>query len=132
LKASLDTNVVVSALATRGLCADVWRLVLSRHELILGEVVLDELQAVLRNKLGLSEPVIEEVLVSLGEYDLIPRPVEAPVEVEADPADAWILASALAAGAGFLITGDRDLLDLSLEGELRIVTPRDFWNQMRG
>jgi putative PIN family toxin of toxin-antitoxin system len=132
LKVFLDTNVIVSALATRGLCADVLRLVISRHELILGEVVLEELGAVLRGKLGLPEPLIEEVLVSFREHPVEPRPEEAPVHLGADPADAWVLASALASGVEFLITGDRHLLGLSLEGKLQIVTPRDFWERTRG
>jgi putative PIN family toxin of toxin-antitoxin system len=132
LKVFLDTNVIVSALATRGLCADVLRLVISRHELILGEVVLEELETVLRGKLGLPEPLIEEVLVSFREHSVEPRPEEAPVDLGADPADAWVLASALASGAEFLITGDRHLLGLSLEGKLQIVTPRVFWDRTRG
>jgi len=39
VKVFLDTNILVSGVATRGLCADVIRLVLAEHELITGEVV---------------------------------------------------------------------------------------------
>ena len=34
MKVLLDTNVLVSAFATRGLCADVLRLVLTEHEMV--------------------------------------------------------------------------------------------------
>jgi hypothetical protein len=37
VKVFLDTNVLVSGFAARGLCADVMRLVLAEHELIMGE-----------------------------------------------------------------------------------------------
>ena len=47
MKVFLDTNVLVSGLATRGLCADVIRLVLAEHELIAGEVALKEVERVL-------------------------------------------------------------------------------------
>tara|TARA_Y100000590_G_C15710915_1_gene1010249 strand:+ start:1307 stop:1432 length:126 start_codon:yes stop_codon:yes gene_type:complete len=40
MKVFLDTNVLVSAFATRGLCADVMRVILTEHELLIGEVVL--------------------------------------------------------------------------------------------
>ena len=48
----LDTNVVVSAVATRGLCADLFHVVLAEHELVLGETVLTELRPVLRRRSG--------------------------------------------------------------------------------
>ena len=40
MRVFLDTNVLVSALTTRGLAADVFRLALSEHELLTGEVNL--------------------------------------------------------------------------------------------
>ena len=41
-----DTNVLACAFGKRGLCADVPRLVLAEHELVTGEVVIEELRAV--------------------------------------------------------------------------------------
>jgi predicted nucleic acid-binding protein len=46
----LDTNVLASAIATRGICADVQQVTLAEHELVLGEKVLGELSRVLRTK----------------------------------------------------------------------------------
>jgi uncharacterized protein len=40
LRVFLDTNVLVSAFAARGLCADLFELVLLQHELILSRSVL--------------------------------------------------------------------------------------------
>lgn len=42
MRVALDTNVLVSAIGTRGLCADLMRLVLRDHELVVGEQVLLE------------------------------------------------------------------------------------------
>ncbi len=55
MRVCLDTNVLVAAFATRGLCADVFRTVLTEHDLVLGEVLLVELRRALRGKLKLSE-----------------------------------------------------------------------------
>jgi predicted nucleic acid-binding protein len=42
------------------------------------------------------------------------------------------LASAIAANAEILITGDKDLLDVADRVEaLRIMTPRTFWESVR-
>ena len=48
MKVFLDTNVLVSGFATRGLSADVIRHVMAKHELITAEVVLDELPGLVR------------------------------------------------------------------------------------
>lgn len=132
MKVFVDTNVLVSAFATRGLCADVFRLVISRHEFVVGEVVLEELEAVLQDKLQVPEPTVEDLLRHLREHTVVPRPDAAPIEVAGDPSDAWVLASAIGAGADVLVTGDRDLLELPPQADLAILTPRAFWNRMRG
>ena len=61
MRAFLDTNVLVSAVATQGLCAEVLHVVLAEHDLILGERVLGELRKVLRRKIGVEAGAIEDV-----------------------------------------------------------------------
>jgi putative PIN family toxin of toxin-antitoxin system len=133
VKVFLDTNVLVSAYATRGLYADVLRLVLTEHELITAEVVLDELERILTTKIRLPGAVVAEILASLREYPVQPRPssiVDFPIR---DPDDAWVLASALAAGADVLVSGDPHLLDAADEVTgIRITNPRGFWSMLRG
>ena len=53
MKVYLDTNVLVSAFATRGLSADLFESVLVGHDLVLGNRVVDELQRSLQRKLRL-------------------------------------------------------------------------------
>ncbi|MBI3373232.1 MAG: hypothetical protein HY017_16005 [Betaproteobacteria bacterium] len=43
-----------------------------------------------------------------------------------DPGDYYLLAKAIAAGADFLVTGDKPLLAVQRIGHARIVTPRRF------
>jgi putative PIN family toxin of toxin-antitoxin system len=129
----LDTNVLVSAYATRGLCADVLRLVLTEHELITAEVVLDELEQILTTKIRLPEAVAAEILASLREHPVQPRPSSSGDFPIRDPGDAWVLASALAAGADVLISGDPHLLDAAGDvADVRITSPRGFWSMLRG
>jgi uncharacterized protein len=132
VKVFLDTNVLVSAYASRGLCADVLRLVLAEHELICAEVVLEELQRILRQKIRLAPEIVEEVLEFLREAHVEPRPSTLLELSVRDPDDAWVLASAIQAEAEVLITGDPDLLDIAdeLKG-IRILNPRGFWELNR-
>ncbi len=48
MKVFFDTNVLIAAFATRGLCADLFAHVLLEHDLVVGEVVLTELRTKLR------------------------------------------------------------------------------------
>ena len=128
----LDTNVLVSAVATRGLAADVFRVVLTEHELITGDVVLAELRRILRQKLRVPAPVIDEFEALLREYEVVPKPAEPVNYGVRDPDDRWVLASAIAGHADVLVTGDRDLLAAAPRAPLHIVDPRGLWNLLRG
>jgi uncharacterized protein len=127
----LDTNVLVSAFATRGLCADVLRHVLAEHVLVVGEVVLGELRKVLRSKLKLPAETVGEIEQFLREYEVVPKPKALSTLEVRDPDDRWVLASALAGNADILVSGDQDLLALGGNSPLPIVDPRGFWALMR-
>ena len=51
MKIFLDTNVLVSSFITRGLCADLFRIIVAEHELILSDYILTELETVLDQKI---------------------------------------------------------------------------------
>jgi len=132
VKVFLDTNVLVGGFATRGLCADVIRLILAEHELTIGDVVLREVERVLKRKIGLPTEQIQEILAFLETQTVQPKPkLPSPLQVR-DEDDQWILASAFAAKAEVLVTGDKDLLDVADKvGGLTITDPRGFWNLVR-
>lgn len=60
MRVGLDTNVLASAIGTRGLCADVLRVELLEHELVIGESVLLELRRALAKKFRLTPEMIAE------------------------------------------------------------------------
>ncbi len=131
MKVFLDTNVLVAAFATRGLCADVLRTTLSEHELVLGEVVLTEFRLVLSSKLKLSADRIRAAEAVFEGIPLVPKPEQPSTLDIRYPSDRWILASAEAGGAEILVTGDEDLLAVAGESVIRIASPRAFWELLR-
>ena len=131
MKVFVDTNVLVAAYATRGLCSDLLRLILAQHELVVSRQVLAELERALRDKIGLPEALVAEILATLS-----PNLWEQAGELQSpialrDPTDEPILAAAVASGAAVLVTGDADLLAVAVGAPLSILGPRVFWMQQR-
>lgn len=131
MRVFLDTNVLASAFATRGLCADVLRHVLAEHDLVVGEVVLVELRRVLRAKLRVPADVASDVESMLRGHEVVPKPSRTAHFELRDSDDRWIVASAVAGRADVLITGDRDLLDAAPRLPLPVLDPRAFWELAR-
>jgi putative PIN family toxin of toxin-antitoxin system len=128
MRVLLDTNVLASAAATRGLCADVLREVLAEHELVVCPQVLSELRRVLRGKFGVSASLINDFLGLIQQDTIHASPRNLPDVGLKDHDDLGILAAALDGGASFLVTGDKELLELGDVLGIRIMSPRQFWH----
>ena len=131
MKVFLDANVLASAAATRGLCADVLREVFASHELFISEQVLIELRRVLRLKFSVSQELIDD-FIELLEQDSIPaQPGQLPRIELKDSGDLTILGAAISAGVEVLVTGDQELLDLNRIANLEVLSPRQFWEKLK-
>jgi putative PIN family toxin of toxin-antitoxin system len=129
----LDTNVLVAAFATRGLCADVLRAVLAKHELLSSGTVVKELTRTLVEKIRVPEPTVGEIVAFLRSSAVVPDTAAGPPPVALrDPDDAVILSEALALRADVLVTGDKDLLEAGEIPGISIIDPRGFWQLVRG
>ena len=131
MRVFLDTNVLVSAFASRGLCADVFELVLLDHDLMFGRNVLRGLEKALREKVKLPVVRSAEILeFLLSEATQVVDKAE-PVVANVDAPDALVLGEAVASHADLFVTGDAALLRLAVVGALQIVSPRQFWEVLR-
>jgi putative PIN family toxin of toxin-antitoxin system len=130
MRVLLDTNVIVSAVATRGLCADVFRAVLAAPELVICAQVLKEVQRILRMKFGVPDQLITEYLELIGQEAIVADSMDLPDLSFPDQDDAAIVAAAIAAKAEVLVTGDHELQGLKNVGEVRIISPRAFWEEL--
>jgi putative PIN family toxin of toxin-antitoxin system len=127
----LDTNVLVSAAATRGLCSDVLREVLASHELLTSAQVLGELRRVLRTKFGVDQDLIDDFIWLMRQDTVLARPGQLPsVEIQ-DQDDLPILSAAISARADVFVTGDKELLAIDRIEKLTILSPRQFWEKLK-
>ena len=131
MKVFLDTNVIASATATRGLCADVLRTVIEFHELVISEHLVEELRRILKDKFGVSAEMISDV-VWLLHQDTIEAPIMPIAELPLkDIADTAMVSSAINGRTDIFITGDKEVLELKHVGSMRILSPRQFWDNER-
>ena len=131
MKVVVDTNVVLSALLTKGLTADVVQYCFESHEVYLSGWILNEIVEKLRDKFEISERQIERTIELLRTGAQVVDPEGTPPSVCRDEDDNNVLHVGHFVGAEYIITGDKDLLVLGEYGGVRLVTPRDFWARSR-
>ena len=131
MKVFLDTPVIVSAAAVRGLCADVLREVLAYHELVLSIPVIAELNTVFFTQLKLPDDIITESIGFLyQDAHVSERFSKIDVNIN-DKEDILILSSALYGEADLFVTGDNEILELRKMNGMEIVSPRMFWQKVK-
>ena len=128
MKAVFDTNVLIAAYLTEGLCARLLRRARRQQfELITCPSILEECRDNLKRLTSPRPEALQATLRQLQEISISVTPAPALVPKTCrDPADNVILGCAIAAQADYLVTGDRDLLDLHPYQGLPILSPRDF------
>ena len=127
----MDTNVLASALGTRGLCADLLRDVITTEELVVSEPLFVELRRILVKKFHITEKLAGEMIDFLRQDTILaPRGLRADIDIQ-DKDDIVILSTALHGGADVFVTGDKEVLGLKKLGHMEILTPRGFWDKAR-
>lgn len=129
MKVFFDTNVLASALTTRGLCAELFEVVLQSHDLLISESVVLELERILPGKPGQSVSVTEGFIAFLHDEACVVEG-EHPFPSLPDPDDEPIIAAALAGQAHVFVTGDKALLNLQQVVNLPVISPRQFWETL--
>jgi uncharacterized protein len=134
LRAVLDANVFISALIQpKGNPGRILRRLLEAQEfsLVLSEAILQELRHSLdyprvRRRLAFSTDELDERIALLRSAAILVEGAVRNRVVTADPDDDKYIAAAQDGLATFIVTGDRDLLELGQHGEIRILSPRQF------
>ncbi len=127
----LDTNVLIAAFISRGHSHELLEHLARHHDLFTSEYILEEFRRTLVVKFTMPKPAVAgavELQRSRMEI-VIPAPLSGVVEQ--DPDDDMIVATALAAQANCIVTGDRDLLNVAEYEGISIVAPSAFWELER-
>lgn len=131
MRVVLDTNVLLAAFATRGLCEAVFEVCLDAHQIILSEHILKELRGHLVRKFKVPADQADETVSFLAEHAEIVQPTKVPQKTCRDRKDLPVLGTAQAGEADCLVSGDQDLLTLGEFHDTAILTPRAFYDRLR-
>jgi putative PIN family toxin of toxin-antitoxin system len=126
LKLVLDTNVLIAAFISRGHSHELVEHVAKHHELFASEYILEEFREKLPGRFRMPTVLVDAaVVLQRSRMEAVVLDVVAGI-VSRDPDDDAI-ATAVAAGADCLVTGDQALLDLGAHEGITIVSPSGFW-----
>ena len=132
MRVVLDTNVLLAAIATHGLCQALVMLVFRDHAVILSEHILGEVAKHYRGKFKATKRQADAAIdVLMANAELV-EPVTVPLGTVRDKDDLPVLGTAEAGSAAVLVTGDQELLALGLFRGVAILSPRDFYERLRG
>lgn len=132
MKAVLDTNVLMAAFGTRGLCESLVAVCLDSHQLILSDHILEELRRGLAGKFKVPAKQVAAIVGFLRDHAQLVVPRKLPPNACRNADDVVVLGTALAGKADCLVTGDQDLLMLGRFQDIPIMSPRAFYDALRG
>lgn len=126
-----DTNVLLAAFATHGLCESLFAACLQAQTIVVSEHILGELRRHLKGKLKMPERQIAEIEKFLRAQCEIVMPVAVERDACPDADDLPVLGTALASKADALVTGDAELRTCKTIGKSPIVSPRELYELLR-
>lgn len=122
----LDTNVIVSAVAYGGVPANVVRLVVRGDVIgVTSNILIAETLEILTKKIGFSRQRADAIRRKVRRNFRAMHPSR-KLSVLRDDADNRVLEAAVAGQCRYIVTGDKELLDLTSYRDIQIVTPRQF------
>ncbi len=124
----IDTNIILSALGWGGTPGKVIDLCLEgKCKMVVSQPILQEIEDVLnRPCFGfIASDLKKEFLITLSEMAEIINP-STKISASRDPKDDKFIEVAIAAGAKYIVSGDKDLLTLKSYGTVTIITAAEF------
>ena len=126
MKVVFDTNVLIAAFITRGVCSDVLEHCARRHTLVTSEFILHEFHKHMVHKFKYSEVEAKEAIGLLRSRMEVVAPANLGTTVCRDADDDAVLGTAIAGNAMCIVTGDKDLLIIGRFQGVDIVRPAQF------
>lgn len=139
IRAVLDTNTLVSAIinTNKSVSQEIYQNSKDKHFLlVISSLILAEVEDVIHRARIMrfhkySTQQLQRIIKELTNVSLI-VPGKTEIEVVRDPDDNKIISAALDGHVDYIISRDKDLLDLKEYQGIKIITPEKFMGILRG
>lgn len=126
IKTVIDSNILVSALIYQGKPGIVLKLALEKKFItITSHILLSELFEVLVKKFNFSDEKIKQIDKKLTKMFRVVSPKK-HLAIVKDDADNRVLEAAVEGKCKYIVTGDKELLELIVYRDIKIVTADQF------
>jgi uncharacterized protein len=130
LKIVLDSSVLIAASISRaGVCAGLLEDILTHHDWIISDFIVDEVARKLDEKFKFPKKEITDLCRFLRNTARLVEPAQLAPGICRDPQDVPVLGTAVTADADILVSVDKDLLALGTFRGIDIVKPAEFWKR---
>lgn len=126
MKIVLDTNILISAFVFGGKPRQILSLMLEgKIQAFISPILIAEFFDVVNKKFNLSDEELTLTRSHIENKLIIVQP-KRDIKIARDDDDNRVLEAALEGKCSYIITGDKDLLDLKIYKNIKIVTPDIF------
>lgn len=130
VRAVLDTNVLISGVVFGGKPREILEMVRNKELLgITSPILLAELGDVLSKKIVYPKSKVLQVEKKMRKTFRVVHPIKS-ISAVADDDDNRVLEAAIEGKCEYIVTGDKDLLDLESYKGIRILTPTGFLDEI--
>ena len=132
MRVVLDSNVIVSALSTEGLCNRIFEYcIVKKHTIVISKHIIKEVRSTLRDKFKVNDIAISSTIKFLQEWCELDGHNKLSKRICRDADDDEIIALAKDNNVQYIITGDKDLLVLKKIDGISIISPRELFTLMK-
>lgn len=126
----LDTNILVSALIYGGNSEEILKLALTKNiSATTSLYLIAELTGILSQKFSFDEEKTLLIVKKIKKHFQIVYPKKEIAILKDDP-DNRVLETAVEGGCGYIVTGDKDLLNLIKYKNIKIIKPAEFLKEI--
>jgi len=129
----IDTNVYISAIFWGGKPREVLELGRNgRISIFTSSEIQAEIEMKLKTKFRIEENEVAQILLDYAMFTMPIKPLHRIAIIEADPDDDKFMECALEARAGYIVSGDKHLLNLKNYQGIQIKKPAEFLEIFEG
>lgn len=128
VKVILDTNIIISAIGFGGKPRQILELAIQKRiRGVTSSILMAELEDVLNKKFPLLSDQFERINKLIRKRFIVVKPKES-VHILKDDDDNRVLEAAAEGECTFIVTGDKELLDLNVYKKIKIMAVGQFYN----